>query len=112
MKDFFKKFLRTKPGITQKPADDQLKRQVASLYGLYSGIVGSEKVVLRAGKLDALEFMRSENLPERVLALQKLVFEDPTVTHLPSQEEMPGILDEIERRISGYVSSPGCRGKN
>ena len=79
MKDFFKRFVRTRPMPVQVSADEQLKRQVTALYDLYSGILGSDKVVLKAGKLDALALMSSEKLPERVLALQKLVFEDPTI---------------------------------
>ncbi|MCL6480060.1 MAG: ATP-dependent protease, Lon family, partial [Peptococcaceae bacterium] len=56
---------------------NQLTRQVNALYGMISSIYGSDKLVLRAGKLNALQLMRSERLEDRVLALQKLVFEDP-----------------------------------
>ncbi|CUH95818.1 hypothetical protein P22_1898 [Propionispora sp. 2/2-37] len=104
MKDFFNKFLRT-DSMEQKTApEEQLKRQVASLYGLYSGIMGAEKVVLKAGKLDALEYMRSDNLSERVLALQKIVFEDPTVDKLPAIEEIPGILEDIEDELADLMA--------
>lgn len=103
--NFFNKFLRNKPSIVLKETDnDQLKRQVAAIYGLYSGIIGSEKLVLRAGKLDALQLMKSENLPERVLALQKLVFEDPTVDKRPSLAEIPDILAEIEDELADMMA--------
>lgn len=104
MKDFFNKFLRKEPVASKLTSDDQLKRQVAAVYGLLSGILGSEKVVLKAGKLDALELMRSESVPERVLALQKLVFEDPTVEKVPSYEEIPTILEEIEEEIADLMA--------
>lgn len=104
MKDFFNKFLRTESMEQKTSSDEQLKRQVASLYGLFSGIMGAEKVVLRAGKLDALELMRSESLPERVLALQKVVFEDPTVDKLPLPEEIPDILEEIEDELADLMA--------
>lgn len=104
MKDFFSKFLRKEPAAGKLTADDQLKRQVAAVYGLLSGILGSEKVVLKAGKLDALELMRSESVPERVLALQKLVFEDPTVDKVPSYEEIPAILEEIEEELADLMA--------
>lgn len=103
--NFFNKFLRGKPPKAAKAAeDDQLKRQVAALYGLYSGIVGSEKLVLKAGKLDALQLMKSESLPDRVLALQKLVFEDPTVDKRPTMEEIPAVIAEIEDEIADLMA--------
>lgn len=104
MKDFLNKFLRTESIEQKTSSDEQLKRQVASLYGLFSGIMGAEKVVLRAGKLDALELMRSDKLPERVLALQKIVFEDPTVDKLPLPEEIPDILEEIEDELADLMA--------
>lgn len=103
MKDFFNKFVR-REARRVKQADDEIKRQVAALYGLYSGIIGSEKLVLKAGKLDALHLMRSENVCDRVLALQKLVFEDPTVDKAPSIEEIPAILEEIEDELADLMA--------
>ena len=104
--NFFNKFLRSKqPSVAFKATeDDQLKRQVAAIYGLYSGIIGSEKLVLKAGKLDALQLMKSDSVPERVMALQKLIFEDPTVDKLPSLTEIPEILAEIEDELADMMA--------
>ncbi len=104
MKNFFNKFIPAKTPAGRDTADEQLKRRIASLYGLYSGLVGSEKVVLKAGKLDALDLLRSERLPERVLALQKLVFEDPTVSKIPAAAEIPAILEEIEDELADLMA--------
>lgn len=104
MKNFFNKFIPGPVPAGRDSAEEQLKRRVASLYGLYSGIIGSEKVVLRAGKLDALDLLRSEQVTERVLALQKLVFEDPTVNKLPKFNEIPAILDEIEDELADMMA--------
>ena len=104
MKDFLNKLIRTKSLAAKLSGEEQLKRQVASLYSLYSELIGAEKLVLKAGKLDALDLMRSEKLPERVLALQKLVFEDPTVTKLPTSEEIPAILEEIEDELADLMA--------
>lgn len=103
MKDFFKKYVR--PGNRPaRSADDELKRQVSALYGMYSGIIGAEKVVLKAGKVDALQLMRSDDVGERVLALQKLVFEDPLADKVPSLDEIPEILDEIEDALADMMA--------
>ncbi|MDF9407045.1 Lon family ATP-dependent protease [Pelotomaculum isophthalicicum JI] len=82
----------------------QLKRQVTVLYDLLSNLHGSDKLVLRAGKLEALQLMRSEKLEERVLALQKLVFEDPTYESPPALVDIPRILEQIEEEIADGIA--------
>ncbi|TYO96438.1 Lon family ATP-dependent protease [Desulfallas thermosapovorans] len=83
---------------------EQLRRQVNSLFNLLSDLYGSDKIVLRAGKLNILQAMRSDYLPEQVLALQKLVFEDPTIETVPELDDIPGILDEIENEIADIIA--------
>lgn len=102
--NFFNKFLRGKSPSAKHTTDDQLKRQVAAVFGMYSGIMGSEKVVLKAGKLGALHLMKSEKLPERILALQKLVYEDPTLDKVPSHQEIPAVLAEIEDELADIMA--------
>jgi len=105
MKLFLEKFIGNPRSDAGKLREqDQLKRQVNALYGLLAGLYGSDKLVLRAGKLEALKQMRSERLEERVLALQKLVFEDPTCETLPVPEEIPGILEELEDEIADTIA--------
>ncbi|MCL6635735.1 MAG: Lon family ATP-dependent protease [Peptococcaceae bacterium] len=106
MKLFLEKFIGgVKIDTTGKfQGQEQLKRQVAALYSLLANLYGADKLVLRAGKLEALQLMRSERLDERVLALQRLVFEDPTYDKLPDMEDVPGILDEIEEEIADHIA--------
>jgi len=40
---------------------------------------GPDQLALKAGKLDSLELMQSEKLEDKVLALERLVHEDPTI---------------------------------
>lgn len=82
----------------------KIQSQVASLYSLLSGIMGHEKMVLKAVKLDALELMRSEDIRERILALQKVVFEDPTIEGLPQEEDIPNILDKIQDELAEIIA--------
>ena len=120
MKEFFNKLINKKQEEQQKPkaeleqedlkieskekCDDLLDRQVDSLFGLLVDVMGSEKLVLKAGKLDALEQMRSEDVAERVLALQKLILENPTLDKKPTLEEIPTILDELEEEIADMMA--------
>lgn len=104
MKDFLKRFIPKTAVIPKISPDEQLKRQVNSLFNLYSSIIGSEKIVLKAGKLGALELMNDEGLPQKVLALQKLVFEDPTVDKLPTHKDIPVVLGEIEDELADMLA--------
>lgn len=105
MESFLTKFKTSKSKAGYKFAgEEQLRRQVNALYGLVANLYGSDKLVLRAGKLNALQLMRSVRLEERVLALQKLVFEDPTYETIPSVEQIPAILEQIEEEIADIIA--------
>lgn len=84
--------------------EEQLRRQVTAMYGLLANLMGSDKLVMRAGKLDALQLMRSERLEERVLALKKIVLEDPTLNTVPQPEEIPDTLAEIEEALADILA--------
>ncbi|KJS11976.1 MAG: anti-sigma H factor [Peptococcaceae bacterium BRH_c8a] len=104
MKSFLKKIkIKSEPG-TKFKEQDQLLRQVNSLFNVLADIYGSDKIVLRAGKMNVLQMMRSEYLPERVLALQKLVFEDPTLDTIPEPDKLPELLDLIEDEIADIIA--------
>ncbi len=83
---------------------EEFSGQVAALYTLLANIFGSDKIILRAGNLDALEQMRSDDLYERIIALQKLVYEDPTIDKIPNNEEIPQILDDIEYELADLMA--------
>jgi len=84
--------------------DEELRRYVAALYELLSNVLGADKTVLRAGKLGALKMMRSASLPERMLALQRLVFEDPTFERLPTKVQYRETLAEIEDGLADLIA--------
>ena len=69
--------------------EEQLKRQINALYNLVVNLYGSDKLVLRASKLNALQLIKSDILGERVLALQRLIHEDPTFDAIPELQEIP-----------------------
>jgi ATP-dependent Lon protease len=84
--------------------DDATRRYVDALYELLSSTLGADKMVLRAGKLDALKLMRSALLPERILALQRLVFEDPTLDRLPAAGKFHESIAEIEDSLADLIA--------
>jgi ATP-dependent Lon protease len=85
-------------------ADGGVRRQVAALYEILAGALGKDKVIMRAGKLGALKLMRSSALGERVLALQRLVFEDPTLERIPAPGGYRRAIAEIEDALADIVA--------
>ncbi|TAM59815.1 ATP-dependent protease, Lon family [bacterium] len=84
--------------------DADLRRQVDALYDVLTGVLGADKLVLKAGKLGALKLMRSRQLSERILALHKLVFEDPTLEKAPGRTEYREELRAIEDELANLMA--------
>ncbi|TCS78434.1 Lon family ATP-dependent protease [Pectinatus cerevisiiphilus] len=81
-----------------------IAKDVDAVYNILVDIIGSEKLVLKAGKLDAINLLRSAKYPERVLALQKIIYEDPTLETLPTDKEIPDILTAMTEKIADIVA--------
>ncbi|HAG09367.1 MAG TPA: ATP-dependent protease, Lon family, partial [Desulfotomaculum sp.] len=56
------------------------------------------------GKLNALKLMRSRTIEERVLALQRIIFEDPTFDLIPSWQEVPQVLEQLKEEIAEMLA--------
>ena len=85
-------------------ADEKVRREVAALYDVLADALGTEKVVMRAGKLGTLKEMRSQAVPDRLLALQRIVFEDPSLETRPAKAQYKEIIAEIEDRLADLVA--------
>lgn len=81
-----------------------LTRRVDALQEIVMQIYGPERLILRAGKLQALKLLRSQNVKERVLALQKLILEDPALVHVPEDKEIPQILDRLQNELADLLA--------
>ena len=84
--------------------DDELSRYVSALYEMLASVLGHDKVVLRAGKVNALKMMRSQNLPDRLCGLQRLVFEDPTLDRATTRAQQRKVLAEIEEAMADVIA--------
>src|ERR1700736_5712516 len=85
-------------------ADEKVRREIAALYDVLTDALGTEKVVMRAGKLGTLKEMRSQAIPDRLLALQRLVFEDPTLETRPAKAQYKQVIHDIEDRLADLVA--------
>lgn len=119
MNNFFSKFFnlkndedgKTKPidGQEGAPQDgvsskDELDRKIDMLFSLLVEYYGSDKLVIKAGKMEALQLVRSPIKGERVLALQKIMFDNPTLTAVPKDEDIPDILDRLVEKMSDILA--------
>jgi len=84
--------------------EDELSRYVSALYEMLGGVLGADKIVLRAGKVSALKMMRSQNLPDRLCALQRLIFEDPTLERATTRAQQRKVIGEIEDAMADLLA--------
>ena len=66
--------------------------------------MGTERLVIQAGKMNAMALMRSENRRERVLALMRILEEDPLLSPPPSEAELPEILNRMTEQLAGILA--------
>ena len=99
---------------------EPIDHDIDALYDILADIEGADRLVLKASKLEALTLIRSNNRNQRILGLQKIVYENPTLDKLPKDDEIPTLLkemmdylanimarrsfeDELEKRISAKM---------
>lgn len=94
--------------ISQKTAgrdsNAQLKREINAVYALLANMLGADKLILKAGKLEALTLIRSRTIEERVLGLQRIVYENPALDQPPSLEELPLALQELYDELADQIA--------
>jgi len=84
--------------------EDEMGRYVSALYDVLANTIGADKLVLRAGKMNALKMMRSPALPDRICALQRLVFEDPTLERVAGRANSRRVIAEIEEQLADLIA--------
>lgn len=104
----------------EKIVVEPIDHDIDALYDILVDIEGADRLVLKASKLEALTLIRSNNRNQRILGLQKIVYENPTLDKLPKDDEIPTLLkemmdylanimarrsfeDELEKRISAKM---------
>ena len=90
--------------LPQDSAAERLDREIDALYSILADEAGSDRLVIKAGKMDAMRLMRSPVRGERVLALERIVYENPTIERVPTESEIPAILVELSERIADIMA--------
>ena len=108
MLKFFKRLFSSPSAPAPEPqadaAAERLDREIDALYSILADEAGSDRLVIKAGKMDAMRLMRSPVRGERVLALERIVYENPTIERVPTESEIPAILVELSERIADIMA--------
>ncbi|WP_287450676.1 Lon family ATP-dependent protease [Anaerovibrio sp.] len=83
---------------------DEVDRKIDALFNLLVDYYGSDKLVIKAGKMDALQYVRSPKRGERVLALQRIINENPTIKEVPKDDELLNILEQLTEQFSDILA--------
>ena len=103
MKELLEKLLQRQKYL-EPTAEEELRRQVNVLYGAFTGLIGPEKMVLRASKYSALAYIHSEDPRRRLKGLQRLVYEDASYNKVPTDEEVVDVLNDLESVLAEMLA--------
>ncbi|WP_315003986.1 S16 family serine protease [uncultured Selenomonas sp.] len=84
--------------------DLQIDEEIATIFRMLADTMGTEHLVIQAGKMNAMALMRSEDRRERVLALMRILEEDPLLSPPPSEAELPEILSRMTEQVAGILA--------
>lgn len=80
--------------------ENSINHKISVMFDLLSELHGSEQLVLKAGKLNALDLMDSNKISERLTALARLVYDDPTINKEYTESEFDAVVNDLENNIA------------
>lgn len=83
---------------------ESLKRKAAALFGVLDSLLGADRLARRADKVGAKVLMHSRQLGRRVLALQRMVYDDGSLAAVPKEVQIPAILEDLQERIADLMA--------
>ena len=104
---FFKDLFGSKDAGKEHPKlsrDAQIDEEIATIFRMLADTMGTERLVIQAGKMNAMALMRSEDRRERVLALMRILEEDPLLSPPPAETELPEILSRMTEQVAGILA--------
>lgn len=84
----------------QQPEVLPIDREIDALYQALIDLIGADSLVIQAGRMNAMDLLRSTGRCERVLALQRILDEDPLLHPAPREAELPDVLQQLTERIA------------
>ncbi len=97
-------FTRKKSVAMPLNKETEIDREINALYEIVIEALGSDRLVLQAGKMDALRLLRSPNPCERVLALRRILEENPTLTPEPEPKELHNEIARLSELLANIIA--------
>lgn len=94
MQPIFKQWKR------QKEDKQQLKIRIETLSKQIEQLYGTQEFIIRASKLDAAELFSSSRSEDQILALHKILRQEPTLTKLPRDKSLTVLVGELEELMA------------
>ena len=85
-------------------AEARTDTEIAAIFRMLADTMGTERLVIQAGKMNAMALMRSDDRRERVLALMRILEEDPLLSPPPSEAELPEIIARMTEQVAGILA--------
>jgi ATP-dependent Lon protease len=107
MLNFFKDIFHKKNTLAQPeiPAvSHPLDREIDAVYSILTNLLGADHLVIKAGKMGAMGFMRSAVRGERVLALERIILDNPTLDKVPQDKEIPELLTMLSEHLADMMA--------
>ncbi len=86
--------------LKKKDMETALNRMLRLLYDMIVAMLGADRLVLRAAKVEALDLLASEQLAERVLGMERVIYQDPTLEKLPKSKEISQKLEALSLALA------------
>ena len=84
---------------------EQLETKIAALFALLSDLYSTDNLLVKAGKLDILDDLDSDEINQQLIALQKIVLDNPTLDNLPSSNNAKlELVDKLEEELVAQQS--------
>lgn len=83
---------------------ESLKRKAAALFGVLGSLWGQERLTRRADKVGARVLMNSRQVGRRVLALQRLIYDDKALSTVPRETQIPAVLEDLQERVADLMA--------
>ncbi len=95
---------KNNPSPVRVRSESEIEREISALYSIFVDVMGSDRLVLQAGKMDALRYLRSPDPAERLLALRRILEENPTLGPVPTRAELPGEIIKLSEMMADIMA--------
>ncbi|MCE5195688.1 MAG: Lon family ATP-dependent protease [Negativicutes bacterium] len=82
---------------------DLLTQRVTALYALMAQVLGPDRLVARAAKMEIIDLVSDDDEMKRLWGLQKLLSSDPTLPE-PKKENLAAVMEQVENDLAEFIA--------